>query len=66
MDCTTCNKPVELNEKFISGFTPDLDYFVKHATCAGVRDPKKIKTMTPLRVESIATYHQNKAKLAKV
>jgi hypothetical protein len=65
MDCLVCKKPVGIDQKFISGFTPDMALFLKHAACAGERDPKKLKTMTALRMESLATYHKEKDKAAK-
>lgn len=60
MDCTLCGKPVELNDKFISGFDAEKKYFVKHAKCAGIPD-HKAKTMSQLRVDSIALFHKLKA-----
>lgn len=65
MDCQTCKKPVAINEKFVSGFDPDMTYFIKHVgACSGPVDAKKVKTMNKVRQESIATYHQLKEKKA--
>lgn len=60
MTCPTCNLEVELNQKFISGFDAEKKYFVKHAKCAGIPD-HKAKTMSQLRVDSIALFHKLKA-----
>jgi hypothetical protein len=66
MDCSICNKPVQLNEKFVSAFTPKPEhkYFISHAKCAAISDPLKIKTMSPLRLEALETYKQIMAKSA--
>ncbi len=67
MDCSICNKPVELNQKFVSDFgpKPERKYFISHAQCAAISDPKKIKTMTPLRVESLALYQKLMAQVSQ-
>jgi hypothetical protein len=54
MLCKSCNKPIEIGQKFVSGFRERV-YFIEHAEHS-TPDPKSIKTMTALRAESLAIY----------